>query len=104
MRKTLNRLAVAAAVAILVLPVLPAQGAPARDGGETAAAWTLVADAWNDLVQEVGRILGASGTDGGTDGGPDTGGQLGPMPDPNGLTGTSPDPGTELGPMPDPNG
>jgi hypothetical protein len=65
---------------------------------------SLAADAWNDLVQQVGRILGASGTDGGTGGGPDTGGELGPMPDPNGLTGTSPDPGTDLGPMPDPNG
>ncbi len=109
MRTTiLTRVALAAALVVLVLPALPAQGAPARDGGETATAWTLAADAWNGLVRQVGRVLGASGTDGGADGGtgggPDTGGELGPMPDPNGLTGTSPDPGTELGPMPDPNG
>jgi len=100
-RRTIAVVALAAAVLALALPALPAGAAPARDDGASrvAASWSWLAGAWSTLGEQVAALFAADGTDE-----PPAGGEIGPMPDPNGLTTTPPDPGGEIGPMPDPNG
>jgi len=100
-RKTMARVALVAALLTLALPALPAHGAPLRGdaAGAAVAAWHWIGDAWSALAQELSAIFAADGIEE-----PPAGGEIGPIPDPNGITGGLPDPGTEIGPTADPNG